>query len=100
MPLGDKISAAAKGFSDASYPVRENIDWLSIMHIKPLPGTSVNQSRKAVGTTIVMGNARYGNLLKAAAEANHKAIGNIDEKGSRSCPSPRPWTLTTPGPGS
>ena len=70
-----------QGLSDASYPFLKNIDWLSNMYTKPLPGTSVTQYLKAVDTTIVMGNARYGNLLKAAAEANHKAIGSIDAKG-------------------
>ena len=76
-----QIGEAAKKLWDASYPLLKNIDWLSNMYTKPLPGTSVIQSLKAVDTTIVMGNARYGNLLKAAAEANHKAIGSIDAKG-------------------
>merc|ERR1712139_389213 len=48
---------------------------------KPLPGASASQALKAVDKAIVMGSAMDGNLLKAAAEAHHKAIGSIDAKG-------------------
>merc|ERR1719265_2024619 len=36
---------------------------------------------KAIDKMIVMGSKMDGNLLKAAAEAHHKAIGSIDAKG-------------------
>ena len=39
------------------------------------------RERKAIDKMIVMGSQMDGNLLKAAAEAHHKAIGNIDSKG-------------------
>ena len=64
----DKIGEAAKKLSDASYPFLKDIDWLSDLHIKPLPGASFTQSLKAVDKTIVMGNAMNGNLLKAFYE--------------------------------
>jgi hypothetical protein len=80
-PSGDKIGDAAKKLSDASYPFLKDIDWTSDLFIKPLPGASVSQVLKAVDKTIVMGSAIDGNLLKAAAEAHHKAIGSIDGKG-------------------
>merc|ERR1712176_296177 len=80
-PSGDKIGDAAKKLSDASYPFLKDIDWTSDLFIKPLPGASVSQVLKAVDKTIVMGSAIDGNLLKAAAEAHHKAIGSIDAKG-------------------
>merc|ERR1712224_261255 len=80
-PSGDKIGEAAKKLSDASYPFLKDIDWTSDLYVKPLPGASVSQVLKAVDKTIVMGSAIDGNLLKAAAEAHHKAIGSIDGKG-------------------
>jgi hypothetical protein len=80
-PSGDKIGEAAKKLSDASYPFLKDIDWTSDLFNKPLPGASVSQVLKAVDKTIVMGSAMDGNLLKAAAEAHHKAIGSIDGKG-------------------
>merc|ERR1711920_660544 len=80
-PSGDKIGDAAKKLSDASYPFLKEVDWTSDLYIKPLPGASASQVLKAVDKTIVMGSAIDGNLLQAAAEAHHKAIGSIDAKG-------------------
>ena len=77
VPSGDRIGEAAKKLSDASYPFLKDIDWLSDLYIKPLPGASFTKSLKAVDKTIVMGNAMEGNLLKAAAEVHHKAIGSM-----------------------
>merc|ERR1712037_619079 len=81
VPSGDKIGEAAKKLSDASYPFLKEIDWTSDLWIKPLPGASASQALKAVDKAIVMGSAMDGNLLKAAAEAHHKAIGSIDGSG-------------------
>merc|ERR1712186_293434 len=81
VPSGDKIGAAAKKLSDASYPFLKEIDWTSDLFMKPLPGASASQALKAVDKAIVMGSAMDGNLLKAAAEAHHKAIGSIDGNG-------------------
>merc|ERR1712013_214327 len=78
---GDKIGAAAKKLSDASYPFLKDVDWTSDLFLKPLPGAAASQALKAVDKAIVMGSAMDGNLLKAAAEAHHKAIGSIDAKG-------------------
>merc|ERR1711979_64367 len=78
---GDKIGEAAKKLSDASYPFLKGVDWTSDLYIKPLPGASASQALKAIDKAIVMGSAMDGNLLKAAAEAHHKAIGSINEKG-------------------
>merc|ERR1712146_827128 len=69
VPSGDSIGAAAKKLSDASYPFLQDIDWLSDIYIKPLPGTSPNQVMKALDKTFVMASAANGNALKAAAEA-------------------------------
>merc|ERR1712056_79606 len=81
VPSGDSIGAAAKKLSDASYPFLKEVDWTSDLYLKPLPGVSASQALKAVDKAIVMGSAIDGNLLKAAAEAHHKAIGSIDGKG-------------------
>merc|ERR1711971_1376715 len=78
---GDAIGQAAKKLSDASYPFLKEVDWTSDIFVKPLPGTSSAQLLKAVDKAIVMGSAMDGNLLKAAAEAHHKAIGSIDSNG-------------------
>jgi len=77
----DAIGAAAKKLSDAAYPFLSEVDWTSNLYTKPLPGVSANQALKAVDKAIVLGSAMDGNLLKAAAEAHHKAIGSIDAKG-------------------
>merc|ERR1712056_71320 len=80
-PSGDKIGDAAKKLSDASYPFLKGVDWTSDLYIKPLPGASATQALKAIDKAIVMGSAMDGNLLKAAAEAHHKAIGSVDASG-------------------
>ena len=81
VPTGDKIGTAAKALSDASYPFIKDIDWLSDIYLKPLPGKTAPETLKAIDKMIVMGSKMDGNLLKAAAEAHHKAIGSIDAKG-------------------
>merc|ERR1712207_138916 len=77
---------AAKKISDASYPFLKGVDWTSDLYIKPLPGASASQALKAIDKAIVMGSAMDGNLLKAAAEAHHKAIGSVDANGVTSRP--------------
>jgi len=81
VPSGDNIGVAAKALSEASYPFLKDIDWLSDIYLKPLPGQTAPATMKAIDKMIVMGSKMDGNLLKAAAEAHHKAIGSIDAKG-------------------
>ncbi|CAK9039816.1 Peridinin-chlorophyll a-binding protein [Durusdinium trenchii] len=81
VPTGDKIGVAAKALSDASYPFLKEVDWLSDVYLKPLPDTTAPKVMKAIDKMIVMGSQMDGNLLKAAAEAHHKAIGSVDAKG-------------------
>ena len=57
------------------------VDWLSDVYLKPLPDTTAPKVMKAIDKMIVMGSQMDGNLLKAAAEAHHKAIGSVDAKG-------------------
>merc|ERR1719231_2080493 len=58
-PSSDAIGAAAGKLASASYPFIQDIDWLSSIYMKPLPGVSAQQSLKAID----------------------KAIGSIDAKG-------------------
>eukprot|EP00439_Symbiodinium_sp_Y106_P059913 s3152_g8.t2 len=58
----EAIGTAAKALSDSSYPF-------------------LRETLKAIDKLIVMGSQMGGNLLKAAAEAHHKAIGSIDSIG-------------------
>merc|ERR1712137_817943 len=44
VPSGDAIGAAAKKLSDASYPFIKDIDWLSDVYQKPLPGVSAQKA--------------------------------------------------------
>jgi len=81
VPSGDKIGEAAKALSEASYPFIKDIDWLSDIYTKPLPGKTAPQTLKAIDKMIVMGSKMDGNLLKAAAQAHHQAIADIDAKG-------------------
>ena len=48
VPSGDKIGAAAKALSDASYPFIKDIDWLSDIYLKPLPGKTAPETLKAI----------------------------------------------------
>ena len=67
--------------SEASYPFIKDIDWLSDIYLKPLPGKTAPQTLKAIDKMIVMGSKMDGNLLKAAAQAHHQAIADIDATG-------------------
>lgn len=53
VPSGDKIGAAAKALSDASYPFIKDIDWLSDVYLKPLPGKTAPDTLKAIDQMIV-----------------------------------------------
>merc|ERR1711877_70079 len=68
--VADKgIGAAAKKLSDASYPFLKEVDWLSDLYLKPLPGASVKDALKAVDKAIVMGSA-----MDVTAAADYEAV--------------------------
>ena len=52
VPSGDKIGAAAKALSDASYPFIKDVDWLSDVYLKPLPGKTAPETLKAIDQMI------------------------------------------------
>ena len=78
---GDNIGKAAKTLSDASYTFLNKVEWLSDIYVKPLLDRTAQQIIEAVDKTTSMCSTMDGNLLKAAAEAHHKAIGSIDGNG-------------------
>ena len=49
-------------------------------YLKPLPGTTAPRAKKAPDKMIAMDSQTEGNLLKAAAEAHHKAFSSVDAK--------------------
>jgi len=78
---GDAISEAAKKLSEQSYPFLKEVNWLSDIYLKPLPGVTADKALKAIDKLIVMGAAADGKALSAAAAAHHQAISHIDGKG-------------------
>merc|ERR1712187_796558 len=67
VPSGDKIGAAAKSLSEASYPFLKEVDWLSDIYMKPLPKANIKDVMSAIDKSIVMGTSADGNALRAAA---------------------------------
>merc|ERR1712137_1098499 len=72
----DKIGAAAKKLSEASYPFLKEIDWNSDLYIKPLPGVTAQKALKAVDKTIGSIDAK-GVTSLADYEAVNAAIGRM-----------------------
>jgi len=81
VPSGDAISKAAVKLSEQSYPFIKEVDWLSDIYLKPLPGVPADKVLKALDKAIVMGAAVDGKALAAAAAAHHEAIKHVDGKG-------------------
>jgi len=77
--LGAIDSAAAK-LSAVAYPFVKNVDWTSDLPLTPLPGVTANQALKAIDKALVMGASMDGKLLKEAAQAHVKALGDVDAK--------------------
>lgn len=78
---GDAIGEAAKKLSEQSYPFLKDINWLSDIYLKPLPGADADANLKAIDKMIVMGSKADGAALQAAAQAHHQAITSIDANG-------------------
>ena len=60
LPSGDAISEAAKKLSEQSYPFLKEVNWLSDIYLKPLPGVTADKALKAIDKLIVMGAAADG----------------------------------------
>merc|ERR1712151_1176109 len=71
------IGDAAKKLADASYPFAKEVDWNNGVYLQA-PGTfQPLEALKAIDKMIVMGAQADPKLLKAAADAHHKAIGSV-----------------------
>merc|ERR1711915_1008094 len=77
VPSGDKIGDAAKKLSDASYPFLKEIDWNNGLYLQSPGAFKPLEAIKAIDKMILMGAQADPKLLKAAADAHHKAIGSI-----------------------
>jgi len=79
--FADAIGDAAKKLGDASYPFAKSVDWNSAVYLNAPGAFKPGEALKAIDKMIVMGSQADPKLLKAAAEAHHKAIGSVSGNG-------------------
>merc|ERR1719216_324636 len=87
--FADKIGDAAKALADASYPFASEVDWKNGIYLQAPGKFQPLEAIKAIDKMIVMGSQADPKLLKAAADAHHKAIGSI--KGVNGVTSKADW---------
>merc|ERR1712076_350743 len=75
--FADPIGDAAKKLGDASYPFAKSVDWNNALYQQAPGAFKPGEALKAIDKMIVMGSQADPKLLKAAAEAHHKAIGSV-----------------------
>merc|ERR1712150_244576 len=75
--FADEIGDAAKKLGDASYAFAKEVDWNSGIYLQSPGKFDPLEALRAIDKMIVMGSQANPKLLKAAAEAHHKAIGSI-----------------------
>merc|ERR1712183_1223415 len=73
MGIGD----AAKKLAEASYPFAKEVDWNNGLYLQAPGAFKPLEAIKAIDKMILMGAQADPKLLKAAADAHHKAIGSI-----------------------
>merc|ERR1719243_417482 len=74
--FADEIGDAAKKLAEASYPFAKEGDWNNRIYLQSPGSFNPREAVKAIDKMIVMGAQADPKLLKAAAEAHHKAIGS------------------------
>ena len=74
--LADEIADAAKKLAADSYAFAKEVDWNSGIYLQAPGKFQPLEAVKAIDKMIVMGAQADPKLLKAAAEAHHKAIGS------------------------
>ena len=74
--LADEIGDAAKKLAADSYAFAKEVDWNSGIYLQAPGKFQPLEAVKAIDKMIVMGAQADPKLLKAAAEAHHKAIGS------------------------
>ena len=75
--FADEIGDAAKKLGDASYDFAKEVDWNNGIFLQAPGKFQPLKALKAIDKMIEMGAAADPKLLKAAADAHHKAIGSI-----------------------
>eukprot|EP00971_Amphidinium_carterae_P329430 6461871-Amphidinium_carterae.1 len=75
--FADEIGDAAKTLGDASYAFAKEVDWNNGIFLQAPGKLQPLEALKAIDKMIVMGAAADPQLLKAAAEAHHKAITTV-----------------------
>merc|ERR1711879_813823 len=73
----DEIGDAAKKLAEASYPFAKEVDWNNGIYLQAPGAFKPLEAVKAIDKMIVLGAQADPKLLKAAADAHHKAIGSI-----------------------
>merc|ERR1712038_854655 len=73
----DEIGDAAKKLAEASYPFAKEVDWNNGLYLQSPGAFKPLEAIKAIDKMILMGAQADPKLLKAAADAHHKAIGSI-----------------------
>merc|ERR1712153_265800 len=79
--FADEIGDAAKKLVEASYPFAKGVDWNNGIYLQAPGAFKPLEAIKAIDKMIVMGAQADPKLLKAAADAHHKAIGSISGAG-------------------
>ena len=74
--LADEIGDAAKKLAADSYAFAKGVDWNSGIYLQAPGKFQPLEAVKAIDKMIVLGSQADPKLLKAAAEAHHKAIGS------------------------
>merc|ERR1712241_554205 len=75
--FADEIGDAAKKLGDASYAFAKDVDWNNGIYLQSPGAFKPLEAIKAIDKMIVLGAQADPKLLKAAADAHHKAIGSI-----------------------
>ena len=75
--FADEIGDAAKKLGEASYSFAKEVDWNNGLYLQAPGALKPLEALKAIDKMIVMGSQADPKLLKAAADAHHKAIGSI-----------------------
>merc|ERR1719206_43002 len=75
--FADEIGDAAKKLAEASYPFAKGVDWNNGLYLQSPGAFKPLEAIKAIDKMILMGAQADPKLLKAAADAHHKAIGSV-----------------------
>merc|ERR1719231_782166 len=72
-----RLAMLQKKLGDASYTFAKEVDWNNGLYLQAPGAFKPLEALKAIDKMIVMGAQADPKLLKAAADAHHKAIGSI-----------------------